>query len=120
MTEEKQKFSFEKRVEGAEKLLAALTEAGIAAEVIAKKGKVETFDSVRIRVSDKKGTPAGDLTIDGAGYITAGYVYTDGEQKSFARALDVAEELQGIEPSDRFQKVQPSPKGGGSFLGKLS
>ena len=113
------KFTYEQRVKGGETLLAALKEAGIQAELLAERGKTETFDSVRVRVSGKNGVPAGDLTVNGKGYINVGYVYTDGDQKALARATDVAEEIQGAEVSAKFVKTKPSPAGGGSFLGKL-
>lgn len=118
MGDEKQKFTYEQRKAGAEKLLAALTEAGITATDVSEKGRTELFDSVRIRVMDKKGVPAGDLTINNSGYINLGYSYTDGDQKVIARATDIAEELQGAEVSAKFVKTKPAP-GGSSFLGKL-
>ncbi len=117
--QEKQTFSFDERKAGGEKLLAALQEAGIAAELIAEKGRTELFDSVRVRVSDKKGVAAGDLTINAKGYVNLGYQYTDGDAKVVARATDIAEELQGAEVSAKFVKTKASP-GGSSFLGKLS
>ncbi len=119
MGEEKQTFSFDERKAGGEKLLAALQEAGIAAELIAEKGRTELFDSVRVRVSDKKGVAAGDITVNSKGYLNIGYTYTDGDPKAMARATDIAEELQGAEVSAKFVKVKASP-GGSSFLGKLS
>ncbi len=115
----KQTYTYEQRKAGAEKLIAALKEAGIANEDVSEKGRTELFDSVRVRIMDKKGVPAGDLTINNSGYINAGYVYTDGDQKVFARAIDIAEELQGAEVSAKFTKTKASP-GGSSFLGKLS
>lgn len=118
MSDEKQTFTFEQRKSGGEKLLAALVEAGIKAELLAEKGRTENFDSVRVRISDKNGTPAADLTVNGKGYINVGYVYTDGEQRVTAKATDIAEELQGAEVSAKFVKTKASP-GGASFLGKL-
>ena len=120
MTEQTaEKFTFEKRVEGAEKLVAALTEAGIKAELKAEKGKTELFDSVRIRLSDKNGVPASDLAINGKGYINVAAVYSAGEQRVTDKATDIAEELQGAPVSDKFaDRKKPAP-GGGSFLGKL-
>lgn len=120
MADTKQTFSFEQRVKGAEALLAAVKEAGIAAELLAERGKTELFDSVRVRVSGKNGVPAGDLTVNAKGYINVGYVYTAGDQKALARATDVAEEIQGAEVSAKFAKTKESPGGGGSFLGRLS
>jgi hypothetical protein len=119
MADEKQTFTFEQRQAGGEKLLAALVDAGIKAELLAEKGRTENFDSVRVRISDKAGKPTADLTVNSKGYINVGYVYTDGDQKFTARAQDIAEELQGAEVSAKFVKTKASP-GGSSFLGKLN
>lgn len=118
MTETAEKFTFEKRKEGGEKLLAALLEAGIKAELIAEKGRTENFDSVRVRISDKNGVPAGDLSVTGKGYINVSHKYTDGDPRALDKATDVAEEVQGAEVKDGFVKKAAKP-GGQSFLGKL-
>jgi hypothetical protein len=119
MADEKATFTFEQRKDGGEKLLAALTEAGIKAELIAEKGRTENFDSVRVRIFDGKGVAASDLTVNARGYVNVGYVYTDGKQSVTSQAQDIAEELQGSEVSAKFVKTKASP-GGTSFLGKLN
>ena len=113
-------FTFEQRVAGANALATALQAESIKTEPVhAEKGKVELFDSIFVRVLDKAGVPAGDLSISGTGYINVKAFYTKGDQKVFARAIDVATEEQGAEvKSGKFTKTKPSP-GGASFLGKL-
>ena len=119
MSEEKKTYTYEQRQAGGTKLVEALTEAGLKATLVAEKGKTELFDSVRVRVFDKNGVAAADLTINNRGFINLGYRYTDGDQKVTARAIDAAAELQGSEVSEKFIKVKAAPGGGGNFLGQL-
>jgi hypothetical protein len=111
-------YTFAQRQAGAEKLANLLKEEGIAVEVVAKPGKTPDKDSVRLRVSDKKGTPAGDFTLNAKGFINLGYRYTDGDQKVIARAKDVLAETQDSDISENYIKVKAAP-GGGGFLGSL-
>ena len=111
-------YTFAQRKAGAEKLVPLLAEEGIAAEVVAKPGKTPDKDSVRIRVSDKKGVPAGDFTLNTKGFINLGYRYTDGDQKVVARAKDILAEEQDSDISENYIKVKAAP-GGGGFLGNL-
>jgi len=121
MADEFPTFTVEQRVAGATTLSAKLTEAGYKTEVISERGKTAAFDSVKVRLSDKAGKAAGDLSLNAKGFINLAVKYTDGDQKVVTRAIQAIEdlELQESPVSQNYVKVKASPGAGGSFLGAL-